>query len=99
MRDPTDIAAQEREAEAERQQAETRRKQEVEDFKWLTNHAPGRRILWRVLERAGVFRTSFDGTSRTYFNEGRRDLGLFLLAELHEIAPDAYPKMLKENTQ
>lgn len=99
MRDPTDIAAHEREAEADRLQAETRRKQEVDDFKWLVNHAAGRRLLWRVLERSGVFRTSFDGTSRTYFNEGRRDMGLFLLGELHEIAPDAYPKMLKEQTQ
>ena len=31
------------------------------------------------------------------FNEGRRDMGLFVLAEISEAAPEGYLKLLREN--
>lgn len=75
-----------------------KRKREVEDLKWLVAHAQGRRIAWRLLEEAGVYRTSFNTNSMTMaLNEGKRHLGLFLLAELTEAAPDAYLKMMQEH--
>jgi hypothetical protein len=79
--------------------AESRRK-EIEDIKWLMAHKAGRRLAWRLLERAGVYRTSFNNSgSITAFNEGQRNMGLFLLAELQEIAPDNYLAMIKERNE
>lgn len=97
MRDPTDLRAQEEEAEARADAEARKRKQEVEDFKWLVAHKQGRRILWRLLSMSGVFRTSMTGNSNTFFNEGRRDVGLQLLAEVNEHSLDAYVLMLKES--
>ena len=96
MRDPTDTAGQEAEAEAVREAEKERRRQEVEDFKWLMAHKQGRRFVWRLLSEAGVYRSSFTGNSTTFFNEGKRNSGLMLLAEIHELTPEAYGLMLKE---
>jgi hypothetical protein len=97
MRDPTDLRAQEADAEAQATREAQKRKQEIEDFKWLVAHKQGRRILWRLLSMSGVFRTSMTGNSNTFFNEGRRDIGLQLLAEVNEHSLDAYVLMLKES--
>lgn len=96
MKDPTDYREQERLAEADEAKAAQRRRIEIGDFAWLMSDKRGRRIVWRILEQAGVYRTSFTGNSSTFFNEGKRSMGLFVLSEVHEIAPDALPQMLKE---
>lgn len=96
MRDPIEPVD---EQEATRAKAESalKRKQQVEDFKWLMAHAQGRRIVSRLLEEAGVHRTSFNHSGSVMaYNEGRRHIGLFLLAEILEIAPESYTKLLKE---
>lgn len=70
---------------------------EVEDVKWLMGSKRGRRILWRVLERAGVYRLSFNTNSMTMaFAEGARNEGLRMLAMIHSACPDLYPAMMKE---
>lgn len=86
--------------EALERDAKTQRDQEVEDFKWLVAHAQGRRLLWRLLERSGVYRTSYNGSKDdTLFREGMRNLGLEVLGELHEISPQTYSKMLTEHAR
>ena len=70
---------------------------EAEDVKWLMGSARGRRMLWRQLERAGVFRLSFNTNSMTMaFAEGARNEGLRLLSLIHANCSDQYPLMLKE---
>jgi len=97
MRDPTDLRAQERDADAEEAVARERRRKELEDLKWLMAHPQGRRIVSRLLEEAGVARTSFNHSgSLMAFNEGKRQIGLFLTAEVLEAAPEGYFKLLKE---
>jgi hypothetical protein len=79
--------------------AEARRK-EIEDLKWLMAHKPGRRFMWRLLEMAGVYRTSFHTSgSVTAFNEGQRNVGLRYVAEIQELTPDNYLAMLKERNE
>ena len=69
----------------------------TEDVKWLMGSKRGRRFLWRVLERAGVYRLSFNTNSMTMaFAEGARNEGLRLLATIHSACPDLYTTMLKE---
>lgn len=50
-----------------------------------------------LLGKCGVFRTSFTGNSATFFNEGKRDIGLLVMADITREYPDAYLTMLKEN--
>ena len=70
---------------------------EVDDVKWLMATKRGRRMLWRVLDRAGVFRASFNTNSMTMaFAEGAKKEGLLQLDLIHKAAPDLYPTMLKE---
>jgi len=97
-RDPTDLREREREAEADDAKARETQRREDEDFKWLMAHAQGRRYLWRLLEQAGVYRTSFHVSgSQMAFNEGQRNIGLRLIADIHRLAPEGYVKLLREN--
>lgn len=97
MRDPVDLRDQERDAEAEEAVARERRRRELEDLKWLMAHPQGRRIVTRLLDAAGVNRSSYNHSgSLMAFNEGRRDIGLFITAEVLEAAPEGYFKLLKE---
>lgn len=98
--DPTDIRSQER-AKAE---TETRNKlakdTEESDLKWLMKGKQGRRIVWRLLEQAGVFRSSFNTNSmQMAFAEGNRNYGNRLLALIHSTCPELYPVMLNEATE
>jgi len=97
-RDPTDTASQEREAVLEEQKAREIRRREVGDLTWLMANAQGRRIVWRLLQRAGVYMSSFNHSGSVMaFNEGRRDMGLFLLAETSDASPNGLLKMITEN--
>lgn len=97
MRDPTDLRSQERDAESEELQAHEKRRKELEDIKWLMAHPQGRRVVTRLLEEAGVNRTSFNHSGSVMaFSEGKRHIGLFLTGELLQAAPEGYFKLLKE---
>ena len=95
-RDPTDLNAHAREDEAKGLEANVERKKELEDIRWLMGHKQGRRFVMRLLEKAGIYRTSFTGNSETFFREGMRNLGLFVLSEVMEVTPDQFALMLKE---
>lgn len=70
---------------------------EADDLKWLMSSKRGRRILWKQLERAGVFKLSFNTNSMTMaFAEGARNEGLRLITLIHRHCADLYPTMLKE---
>lgn len=57
----------------------------------------GRRFIGTILEAAGVYRTSFDTEALVMAaNEGRRNQGLWLLAAIQRIDPNAYLLMLQE---
>jgi len=88
-------------ADAEQVQAAGRKerfrnKQELEDVRTILELPAGRRFVWRYLEKAGIFETSFTGNNTTFFNEGRRDIGLKLLADVMQAKPEAYVQMAQE---
>jgi hypothetical protein len=96
-RDPTDLRSQERDAESDELVAREKRRKELEDIKWLMAHPQGRRFVSRLLEEAGVNRTSFNHSGSVMaFSEGKRHIGLFLTAEVLQAAPEGYFKLLKE---
>lgn len=94
--DPTDILAQARQREDIDRKKKVERDQEIADFKWLMSDKRGRRFMWRLLDMTGLYRCSFTGNSTTFFNEGQRNIGLQLMADINEQAPEAYPQMLAE---
>jgi hypothetical protein len=66
----------------------------------VSNLAEGRAVLYRFLDRCGMWETSFaESTTRMAFHEGQRNVGLWLLAELGGVNPDALSQMTKEALQ
>lgn len=65
----------------------------------LMQSTQGRAWIFWLLGRCGIYRTSFAGPDALAmaFNEGRRDIGLILVAELMKHAPHAYLQMMKES--
>lgn len=97
--DPFDVHAPDRRRAQEAKQARQDRDLEEDDIRWLLSSRKGRRIVWRLLDQAGVFRSTFNTNSmQMAFAEGNRNLGLRLLAIVQSVAPELFPTMTKENT-
>lgn len=96
--DPLDLRGQEATKAEQAARAKVREEQEVADFKWLMGSKRGRRIVWRQLERAGVYRSSFNTNSMSMaFAEGNRNDGLRTMALIHAHCYELYGNMVKEN--
>lgn len=88
--DPKQVAFAERK---QRQQEELLRAALVQ----VMETVEGRIVMWALLERAGVYRSTFDASgSRTFYNAGRQDFGHELLALLVEHAEEGYLLMEAE---
>lgn len=97
--DPLDTRSHERAKADADLRAKLARESEEADLKWLMGSKRGRRIVWRQLERAGVFRLSFNTNAmQMAFAEGNRNEGLRMLAQIHALCPELYPVMVKEAT-
>ena len=93
---PLDYKAQEAQQLQDEKTKEILRQIEAEDFLWLMGDPRGRRIMWRLLEMTGIYRSSFTGNSETFFREGARNVGLQLVAEIHNLCPEQYSLMTQE---
>jgi hypothetical protein len=97
--DPLDLDAQRASGAATAEQKQLAARQEAEDLKWLMADKRGRRYMWALLERTGIYRSSFTGNSETFFREGQRNIGLAMMDLLLSICPDRYAEMVKEQKQ
>lgn len=67
------------------------------DLKWLMKDKRGRRIVWRQLGLASVFRLSFNTNAMAMsFAEGERNYGLRLLNRINTLCPEFYVLMVEE---
>lgn len=89
-------AADEENVRTRKRKDESIRDRELADLKLVMDSLEGRRFVWRLLDKAGVFRTSFTGNSTTFFNEGMRNMGLVVLADVHEACAEQYIQMMTE---
>ncbi len=96
MTEEQDNAAEPEKVEERTRKVKHTRKRELEDVRAILATQSGRRFYWRYLSECGVFRSSFTGDTGTYYNEGMRNVGLKLLADMNEADPDAYALMQKE---
>lgn len=78
-------------------QAQLDRQTEIDDLVWLMSDKRGRRFVWRLLERSGIYRTSFrvDALAMA-FAEGARNHGLQLLDEITKHCASRVSEMHKE---
>lgn len=99
MRDPTDLQAiADEKAQADLRQ-QSKREQEVADFKWLMADPRGRRFMNRLLAYTGLFRASTTCDNYAFRSEGRRDVGLFLLTDINDHTLDEYVQMMQEQAE
>jgi len=86
--------------QAERERERQRAEEEIADVDWLMHQPEGRRFIYRLLEQAGVYRSTFsDNALQTAFAEGERNLGLRYLAMVQEHCLERFILMLEEKTK
>ena len=96
--DPLDTRSQERAKSDKDTKSKLVSDTEDADLKWLMGSKRGRRIIWRLLDQAGVFRLSFNTNAmQMAFAEGNRNFGNRTLSLLQQHAPELYLTMVKEN--
>lgn len=57
----------------------------------------GRRLLWELMARAGVFRSIWVMTAEIHYRAGQQDYGHMLQAEILAASEDAYLMMQRES--
>lgn len=98
--DTFDIAGQQANEADARAKAKLKQKLELDDLQWLMRDKRGRRLMYRQLEAAGVFRISFNTNAlQMAFNEGNRNQGLLVTAQLLQHCHEHYTQMLKEHSE
>ena len=71
---------------------------ELEDLKEVLSTKPGQRLIWRYIERCGVYTFASGDVGLVNFNEGRRSAGLEILKEVNEISPEVLISMMQEHS-
>ena len=56
----------------------------------------GREVIWHILGLCNIYSDSFTGNSSTFYNEGRRSVGLQILQLLGDADPGIYPRLVLE---
>lgn len=97
MSDPTDLRERTRLKADAVKASKVEQAAADEDLRFIMGSASGRRFVWRILETAGLYRSSFTGNSETFFREGMRNIGLQLVGQIHSVCPDQYAIMVKES--
>ena len=80
-------------------QAKDRQRESDEAIRAFMTLQSGRAWVWDHLSACGLYRTSARAgdAHMTYFNEGERNVGLRLLAQLQRVCPNHYATMTEEN--
>lgn len=68
------------------------------DVRAVMDTVQGRRFVWDLLEKTGMFNSRFiEKSLLMYWFAGRRDMGLELFNELTTVCPEQFWKMQAEN--
>lgn len=94
------MSAKEHESQAridDARRAELDAEAERDELRWLMSDAKGRRYMWRLLTRAGVFRTSFTGDAlSSAFKEGAKTEGYYQMGQISKHCPQRFSEMQRE---
>lgn len=75
------------------------RQQELLDIKTVLGSRNGRRLLWRLIGKCGVYDVGWEASAKIHFKAGERNIGLFLMSEIIEADSELYLKMQRENIE
>jgi hypothetical protein len=90
--------------EVEIKQAEDKigsvRQEELNDLRFILQSPQGRRFLWRVMGKCNFANDTFDTNALTQSREnGKRMIGLFLMAEITMADEESLFKMMRESKE
>jgi len=68
----------------------------LNDYRTVLGTPEGRRLIYHILAKCGLYHVMFSGNSRHFFNDGMRQIGVWLLAEINEADEEVYIKMQSE---
>lgn len=89
-------SAKEKQARIDKEDKYTKAR-DIGDTQKLLKMPEFRRFCWRKMSEAGIFRTTFNQNAMTMsYSEGRRDIGLGILADLNEADPNAFGQIQRE---
>jgi hypothetical protein len=89
-----------RQSETSKQQEAARAKRieaaQRKDIGVLLDLPEFRRYLKRYLSICSVFKTTFTGTSETFFKEGQRSVGTTMFGEIMQVGPERFSALMAE---
>ena len=95
--DPYDLEQQELREDIRRVGAQLSSEADDADFVWLMSGPRGRRFVRRLLDHAGVFRSSFQAnTMQMCLVEGQKQGGYWLLEMIDRLCREEYTTMMQE---
>jgi len=59
----------------------------------------GKDVIWEILSLCGIYDNQFTGNSGTFFNEGRRSVGLDIVQMINDADPTSYARLLLERAK
>ncbi len=66
-------------------------------FRSVMATTEGRQWVWWLLDRCGVFHTSFSADIPTsFYKEGSRSVGLMVIADINALCPEQFSTMIIE---
>lgn len=71
----------------------------LDDIRSVLSTPQGRRFVGFVFDLSGMLTQPYTGTSRTFFNNGKAEVGLELLDHINQASEDAFIQVLKETME
>ena len=66
-------------------------------YKTVFGTPEGKVVLDDILSKGSLWSTTFTGNSQTYFNEGKRDLALYVLKRTNTADPNIIIRLMEDN--
>lgn len=90
-----------RQSDEERQRIQERaarlQREQLRDIAALLDRPEFRRYVKRYLTICNVFRTTFTGSSETFFKEGQRSIGTTMFGEIMQASPERFTEIMREH--
>lgn len=91
-----DNAADARQVRLAKKLEKARRERQLKDMHDVAGTEAGKRLLWEIMEECNVFNEITGTIDVVYFEEGRRSVGLKILREMVQAAPEVLTALMSE---
>ena len=85
------------EREEKNKQALLKKKNLEAAYKEVFASKAGEKVLNDIYSKANMWTTTFTGNSQTFFNEGKRDLGLYIMKRCNSADPNIMVNLMNDN--